>query len=269
MEQQPKRVIGIDLAKRSYMAKLIDMESGKEKVWEGKTDGRGIDSLIRKFQEGDRIGIECCGQAMKLIRIITARVAVEALLLNPGQLQIIYKSTKKTDLEDAAKIAMLLQRFPAGELPVVQMPSPEEEHQRALVSESRSKSKLRNMLVNRLHSLFVREAITTMKRGDLKDHDRREESLKVLQGYTLKEARRICRELAVVEEDLAEINGEIKGKLVVSNQASKLMSIPGVGPVAAMTFMAYVGDGSRFTTGRQVGNYAGMTPRVDSSGETT
>ena len=39
--------------------------------------------------------------------------------------------------------------------------------------------------------------------------------------------------------------------------------------MAAMTFMAYVGDGNRFPSGRQVSNYAGMTPRVDSSGETT
>jgi transposase len=233
MEQQPKRVVGIDLAKRY------------------------------------RIGIECCGHAMRLVRIISAKVAAEVLLLNPGRLQLIYKSTKKTDLEDAAKIAMLLQRFPVKELPTVAMPSIEEERQRALSSEVRSKRKLRNILVNRLHSLFVREAITDMKRKDLKNRTNREENIALLHDYTRDEARRICRELDLIEEDIAEIDVEIKKLLATSEQASRLVSIQGVGPVAAMTFMAYVGDGSRFSSGRQVSNYAGMTPRVDSSGEST
>jgi transposase len=71
----------------------------------------------------------------------------------------------------------------------------------------------------------------------------------------------------VIEEGIEEIDTESKLLLATSGQASRLVSIQGVGPVAAMTFMAYVGDGSRFSSGRQVSNYAGMTPRVDSSGE--
>jgi transposase len=47
-----------------------------------------------------------------------------------------------------------------------------------------------------------------------------------------------------------------------------LLSIPGVGPSLAMAFLAYVGDGRRFSTGAQVANYTGLVPRVDCSGET-
>jgi len=260
-------VIGIDLAKRSYQAKMVELQTGKEKTWDGTTDSRGIETLIRRLQAGDRIGIECCSHAMTLVRIITARVEVEMILLNAGQLHVIWNSIKKTDLVDAAKIALLLQRFHVSELPVVRMPSPEEEEQRSMMSAQLRRRKLRNMELNRLHSLFVREAITDITRGNLRNKDNWAESVKRLHGYSAKEAKLICATLDILEDNLAEIQADLKQTLDDNEQASRRLSIPGVGPVAASTFMGYVGDGSRFASGKQVSNYAGMTPQVDASGE--
>lgn len=48
-----------------------------------------------------------------------------------------------------------------------------------------------------------------------------------------------------------------------------LMTIPGVGPITALTFTTEVGDPTRFRNIRSVGAYMGMTPRQYSSGETT
>lgn len=269
MADETGRIIGIDLAKRSYVAKLIDQATGEERAWQGKTDQRGIKALLGKLRPSDRIGIECCALAMKLARIIIRAVGAEVLLLNAGQLRIIYQSIKKTDLVDAEKIARLLLRFPASELPIVRPPSPAEEYQRALVSELRFKRRIRTSLINRLHSLFVREAIVTLTRKHLYNQKNRGESLASLSGYTLLEAQRLCREIDMLETAIADVNASIQQEQAGSEQAKLLLSIPGVGPVTAMTFMAYVGDGSRFVNGRQVSNYAGMTPRVDSSGETT
>jgi transposase len=46
------------------------------------------------------------------------------------------------------------------------------------------------------------------------------------------------------------------------------MSIPGVGPALASAFIAYIGDGDRFSTAGEVANYAGLTPVLDCSGDT-
>jgi transposase len=46
------------------------------------------------------------------------------------------------------------------------------------------------------------------------------------------------------------------------------MSIPGIGIDIAAALLAYLGDGSRFSTAAQVANYAGLAPRVDCSGDT-
>ena len=50
--------------------------------------------------------------------------------------------------------------------------------------------------------------------------------------------------------------------------APYVMSIPGIGIEIAAALLAYLGDGSRFSTAARVSNYAGLAPRVDCSGET-
>jgi transposase len=45
-----------------------------------------------------------------------------------------------------------------------------------------------------------------------------------------------------------------------------LMSLPGMGPVTAPAVRAFLGDGSRFDSGRAVANYVGITPSNWSSG---
>jgi transposase len=50
--------------------------------------------------------------------------------------------------------------------------------------------------------------------------------------------------------------------------APYVMSIPGIGIEIAAALLAYLGDGSRFSTAAQVANYAGLAPRVDCSGVT-
>ncbi len=50
-------------------------------------------------------------------------------------------------------------------------------------------------------------------------------------------------------------------------ETALLMSIPGVGPISTATILAYVGDINRFESARQLCNYAGLVPRMDSSGQ--
>jgi transposase len=47
------------------------------------------------------------------------------------------------------------------------------------------------------------------------------------------------------------------------------MTVPGIGPVTALTYKTEIFDPSRFQDSRTVGAYLGMTPKQYSSGETT
>lgn len=58
-------------------------------------------------------------------------------------------------------------------------------------------------------------------------------------------------------------------KLVKKNsEAQLLVTIPGIGPITALRFLAEIGNPERFTRSKSVGAYVGMTPRQYSSGET-
>lgn len=266
---QGNRVVGIDLAKRTYVAKAIETDTGKESVWNGSTDARGIGALCKKLRATDRVGLECCSLGFYVAKVLIRQVGCTVLVLNPGQLAIIYRTSRKTDLIDAGKLAWILNRFPDEELPTVKLPTDQEEHRRAMMSEVRSKKQARTALVNRLHSLFVRQGIVTLTRKDFETGEARERHLKFLTGYTVTEAKRILEEIELLESHIEQIEIEIKQELVTDPLAPYLLSIPGVGTTTAMAFLAFVGDGSRFSSGRQVSHFAGMTPRVDASGETT
>jgi len=66
--------------------------------------------------------------------------------------------------------------------------------------------------------------------------------------------------------DLADIHGAIGFGL--GEVAWRLMSIPGVGPLTAMAFIAAIEDVRRFSSMRDIGAYLGLTPKRYQSGET-
>jgi transposase len=61
------------------------------------------------------------------------------------------------------------------------------------------------------------------------------------------------------------LDQEVKESAQQDPLAQLLMTLPGVGPVVAMTFLAEVGDIRRFKPHRQLAAYVGMVPCLDSS----
>ncbi|WP_343057359.1 transposase, partial [Chthonobacter rhizosphaerae] len=47
----------------------------------------------------------------------------------------------------------------------------------------------------------------------------------------------------------------------------RMMTMPGIGPISALTFRSTVDDPHRFRHSRSMGAYLGLTPRRDQSGE--
>jgi transposase len=80
-----------------------------------KTDKMGRQLLCSFLREDDVVGIEVCGYANKLARLLQNQVGCEVHLLNPGGLVMVWKSRKKTDKEDALKIAKYLRDTPQAE----------------------------------------------------------------------------------------------------------------------------------------------------------
>lgn len=69
-------------------------------------------------------------------------------------------------------------------------------------------------------------------------------------------------------EGIKKLDREVEKMAADLPQAQLLMSVPGVGPVTALTYLMEIGEVSRFHSSRAVGAYVGLTPRQYSSGET-
>jgi transposase len=65
----------------------------------------------------------------------------------------------------------------------------------------------------------------------------------------------------------ADLDRDVKEKAKTHPVARRLMTVPGVGPVVALNFVALVDEPSRFRRAENVGAFLGLTPRRYQSGE--
>lgn len=73
--------------------------------------------------------------------------------------------------------------------------------------------------------------------------------------------------IEVLEEQLRASNRLLESRASEDAVCSRLMSVPGVGPITALTFTASIEDPHRFARSEDVGAYAGLVPRRSQSGE--
>lgn len=71
-----------------------------------------------------------------------------------------------------------------------------------------------------------------------------------------------------LDEQVLKLEKQIRLEAQNDADVRLLMTIPGVGPITALSFKAAIGEPSRFQDSRDIGAYLGMTPLQYSSGET-
>lgn len=71
----------------------------------------------------------------------------------------------------------------------------------------------------------------------------------------------------MLEEQLRACNRLLEGRASGDPVCARLMSVPGVGPITALTYAASIEDPRRFARSEDVGAYAGLVPRRSQSGE--
>ncbi len=75
-----------------------------------------------------------------------------------------------------------------------------------------------------------------------------------------------CIEIEDLKVRIRNIERQIRQLAKESNIIKHLLTIPGIGLLTATALVAFVGDISRFSSGRHFASYLGLTPREHSSG---
>ena len=77
----------------------------------------------------------------------------------------------------------------------------------------------------------------------------------------------ILRLRAQMRDELAIMTKRIRSLAMSDATCRRLMTMPGMGPVTALTFVTAVDDPARFRRARDIGAWAGLTPKRSQSGE--
>lgn len=258
------RFVGIDLGKRTYEMCIVD-QKGKITRTGGKTDFAGIERLCEKLNGDDAVAIEACNLAFRMERAIRKSVGCKVCIMNAGKLAVIYMSTRKTDKEDSLKLAKLLKNHDEDELPIVTPPSDEEWERRKLLSEYRSLKCQRTKEINKLHAIFEHNGYTQFARKDMSSENNRANILPLLKDYEKGEAERLVERLNLLERQIEQLLQKINAEVENDEKIQKAMTVPGIGPITALAYVAYVGDVKRFDNAHQVSNFIGFVPKVDNS----
>jgi transposase len=210
-----------------------------------------------------RVVLETCSEAFAIadqakqlgheVRVVPATLVKE---LGVGSRGV------KTDKKDAQVLSQVSTRI---DIPAVHIPSAQSREWKALCSARDCLVRSRTKLINHVRG-WLRTQLVQVRSGDvLSFPERVEEELlsrpEGIPGY-------IDRELLVIKtlnEQIAEADKELAGFAAHDAKCRNLMTVPGVGPVTALRFVATVDEVSRFPGAHALQSYLGLTPGENSS----
>jgi transposase len=197
---------------------------------------------------------------------IVAPLASRVLVANAAEVDEIAKAQVKTDKED---IKRLLKLLIGGIVPEVWVPPVPVRELRAFVSYRSRLVKTSTAIRNRLQSLLHKHNLVLPEEG-ITDPAwwQAERSISPLEKMQIRQEVALLGE---VEKYKAAVDEEL-GRQSMSKewgaQAVRLLQIPGVGVIVAMTVLSAIGDISRFENAKQLVGYAGIGAGVHDSGKT-
>jgi transposase len=173
--------------------------------------------------------------------------------------------TNKTDKLDARGLAILLRN---GTLPEVWIPPSELRDQRELLRLRIFLVRLRTRVKNRIHGTLTRHNVQIPGADLFGVAARRQLELRLpeLPEHSREAVEQELVTLDFLETQIESAEDRLESIMQVSIEADLLKTLPCVGPILSMVLMLEIGKVDRFPTAAHLASYAGLVPRVHSSG---
>jgi transposase len=219
----------------------------------------------QNLREGDIVILETTTNVWETYDIVSPLVS-RVLVANASDMGEIVGARVKTDKED---IKRLLRALIGGIVPEVWVPPMHVRELRAFISYRNRLVATGAMIRNRLQSLLHKHNLMLPEEGIL------DQGWWDAQGaISALEKMQIRQELAMldeIEKHKAAVDEELGRQFTDKRwggQAVRLVQLPGIGVVIAMTVLSAIGDISRFESAKNLVGYAGLGAGVHDSGKT-
>jgi transposase len=264
------KILAIDLGKFKSVACVYQSTTGEHGFVTLGTTAAQMHDLLAK-QQSERVVIEV-GPAAGWVKDLAEAMGFQVQVANPNHDAWRWKNLKrKSDKDDSLKMAQL---SAMNQLPTVSLPGTKVRQWRSLIAYRWTLVRRRTAIKNHIRSILDRQGLR-MPAGRAGWSDRTLAGLRLLaQPADQPDGPELwCFELHMELRGLEQVQtliGPVEAKLEqlakADSRVRQLQSIPGVGPRLAEVVVAVIDDPRRFKSAKQVGAYAGLTPRLFESG---
>jgi transposase len=222
---------------------------------------------VRAFADSlgpyDEVALEATGNTWAIATLLAGR-AGRVVVSNPVKTRAIAEAKVKTDKVDAQVLASLLA---ADFLPPVWLADAETATLRRQVLRRAHLVRQPTRVKNQVHAILHRNLIPRCPASDLFGIKGRvwlaEQQLPPDEKAT---ASALLRQLDFQGEELSLIDADLARIALGRDDVHRLMSIPGVDAIVALSILAAIGDITRFRSPNKLVCYFGLNPRVRQSG---
>ena len=257
--------VGLDVSMRKTAVCVMDASGKVVREASVETAPDAIAKVIAAVSESvERVGMEAGSSSPFLARELAA-LGLPIVVIDAAHASAALRTgfRNKTDRNDARGIADLMR---VDKFRAVWVKRPAAVRDRALLT---VREQLRGQSLDARNTIWAILQAEGLSPPGLSSPRFREMLDEKLEDPDLGPALRpLARVVEHVGHQLAELDRAIAARAKASPVCRRLMSVPGVGPLVALTYTAGVDDPGRFRSARTVGAHFGLTPRRFQSGET-
>lgn len=253
--------IGLDLAKSVFQVHGVDASGA---VVVRKTLRRSQVLPFFAKLSPCLVGMEACGTSHHWARELI-KLGHEVRLMPPAYVKP-YVKRGKTDANDAEAICEAVTR---PTMRFVAAKSPEQQATLALHRTRNLLVKQRTQLVNMIRGLLAEFGIDIprgLERALAMARQIAEGEILDVPDEAAPAIVMLCEQALAAHEQLRAIDRAMLASQRASDLATRLATIPGIGPVGASALSAAVADPHQFKSGREFAAWLGLTPLQKSSG---
>jgi transposase len=256
---------GLDVSLKRTAICVVDEDGGV--VWRGGSDTHPemIAQALKRWRGMlDRVGLETGSTTPWLARGLKA-LGLPVVVMDARRAADALKArVMKTDVADARSLAEMLR---TGWYTEVFVKSEDSHRIKALLSARDQLVRNKRTFFGQIRGLLRPFGIRLAARQGTKRFDEAARAAVRQDDLLYACVNALLEALAAIEMQIAALDRQVRSMTQRSEICWRLMSVPGVGPITALAFVAAIEEPGRFRRTRDVGAYLGLTPKRYQSGE--
>lgn len=260
-----KRFIGLDIHKHYLVAIGVDVDLNQV-LGPQKVELLNLEAWMAKtLCPEDAVVIEMTTNTWQIHDDLLPHVG-SITVVHPPHVALITRSQVMNDKIAASTLARLLAK---GLLVGIWVPPKDVQELRALIAQRNKMMRLVTQAKNRLHSILHRHHILPPA-GDI-FHPKQQDWWLGLQLNPAEKTNLLCdmETLGFVNQQVKRIDETLKSLSAKDERATRLVHLPGISMINALTILSAIGTIDRFPAPKKLVGYAGLGARVHESGQTS